>query len=273
MEDQKRELEGDQQVTSSTPSVKEVSSESREITIMIMKKVGKIRSFTISRRVLLWLSVFLSLYILFSLFVISRFMDMRFRFLDQSNRFAEIEEKYKNMEKDLLKAQQRAANLDAYIESTMREEGVEGTPSVQSPDVAAVDRPIVAAPEKVIEQATYSVDIEGLDIRKLDSGVVIDFRLTNTASGNEAVEGYMHIIVSDQYNNYPSVWNSPSREVKNGLPSQYRTGERFIIQRFKQYHREFTSESSFGIPARIKILAYDPSGNLILMKEYEVQDV
>lgn len=265
-------MDGDQQVASSTPSPKEASPGSRDITIMIMKKVGRIRSFTISHRILLWLSLFLSLYILSSLFIISRFMDMRYRFRDQSKRLADFEEKYNNMEKDLLRAQQRAANLDAYIESTMHKEGAEGTAPIQTPDITAVQQPSVTVPENVMGQASYSVDIEGLDIRKLDSGIVIDFRLTNTGSGTDAVEGYMHIIVSDQYNNYPSIWNSTSREIKNGIPSQYRSGERFIIQRFKQYHREFTSQSSFGMPARITILAYDPSGNLILMKEYEVQD-
>lgn len=266
-------MEGDQQVASSTSSPKETSPGSREITIMIMRKVGRIRSFTISRRALLWLTVFLFLYILFSLFIISRFIDIRYRFRYHSERLADIEEKYNNMEKDLLKAQQRAANLDAYIESTIGRDGEEGTTLVQPADVVAEERPTVTETEKATDQTAKSVDIEGLDIRKLDSGIVIDFRLTNTSSGNEAVEGYMHIIVSDQYNNYPSVWNAPSREVKDGLPLQYRSGERFIIQRFKQYHREFTSESSFGMPALIKILAYDTSGNLILMKEYEVKDV
>jgi len=265
-------MDGDQQVASSAQSPKEAAPGSGDITIMIMKKVGRIRSFTISHRILLWLSVCLSLYILLSLFIISRYVDMRYRFRDQFKRLSSFEEKYNNMEKDLLKAQQRAANLEAYIESTMHQEGEAGTITFQPPEIPAVEQPALTAPQ-VVGQASYSVDIEGLDIRKLDSGIVMDFRLTNTGSGTDTVEGYMHIIVSDQYNNYPSIWNSPSRDIKNGIPSQYRSGERFIIQRFKQYHREFTSQSSFGPPARITILAYDPSGNLILMKEYEVQDV
>ncbi|MBN1627101.1 MAG: hypothetical protein JW944_11305 [Deltaproteobacteria bacterium] len=272
MEDQKRKMDGDQQVTSATTFPKEAPPGSHDITIMIMKKVGRIRSFTISYCILFWLSIFLSLYFLFSLFIISHYMDMRYRYRNQSKSLADLEEKYNNMEKGLLKAQQRAANLEAYIESTTHKEEAKDTAPVQMPDIPAEKQSTVTAPEKIIAPASYSVDIEGLDIRKSDPGIVIDFRLTNTSSGTDAVEGYLHIIVSDQYNNYPSIWNSPSREITDGIPSQYRSGERFIIQRFKQYHREFTSESSFGVPARITIIAYDPSGNLILRKEFEVRD-
>jgi len=263
-------MENNQRITS---SLKKNSPGSHEITIMIMGSTGRIRSFTISRRILLWSSLFLSFYILLSLFIISRFVDIRFRFRAQSARLEKIEEKYEGMEKDLLKARQRTINLEAYIESTRKlvEEG--STNTAQPPDVAAVDKSNINAAGKVGEQAPVSVDVEGLDIRRLNSGVVIDFRLVNMASGVGAIEGYMHIIVSDQNNNFPSIWNAPSKEFRNGLPLEFRSGEHFIIQRFKQYHREFTSDSSFGTPARIRILVYDLSGNLIFTKEYEVKHV
>ena len=262
-------MEGNQQINS---PLKEDSPKANEITIMIMGNIGKIRSFTVSRRVLLWSSILLLIYILLSLFIIVRFIDVRYRFSMQSEMVKNFKERYNGMEKDLLKAQQRATNLEAYIESTKQKKEDVGTVEVQGAADASADKPAVKTDEKAGGQTTKSVEIEGLDIRRMDSVVVVDFRLINMTSGDGAVEGYMHIIVSDKNNNFPSVWNAPSRDVRNGLPSEFRSGERFIIQRFKQYHREFTSDGSSGAPASIRILAYDPSGNLILMREYEVKD-
>jgi hypothetical protein len=263
-------MEGNQRINS---SLKENSPGPREITIMIMGSIGRIRSFTISRRILLWSSIFLSFYILLSLFIISRYISIRSRFREQSVTIEEIKEKYEVMEKDLLKAQQRAVNLEAYIESTRNQKGEDNTVPGQGQAPAALASTAVDASGKGSVQTKLSVDIEGLDIRRLNSAVAIDFRLVNITSGPGAVEGYLHVIVRDKNGNFPLKWNEPSKEVRNGFPAEFRRGEHFIIQRFKQYHREFTSDGSVGMPAHIKILAYDPSGNLILIKEYEVNDV
>jgi len=269
VEDQKRGMEGNQRINS---SLKENAPGPHEITIMIMGSIGRIRSFTISRRILLWSSIILVLYSLFSLFIIGRHFSMSSRFRDQSITIKEITEKFEGMEKGLLKAQQRTANLEAYIESTSKQMEAGGTAArVQSRP--AGDMTVIDMSGERSEQAKRSVDIEGLGIRRLDSGVVLDFRLVSVTSGTGAAEGYLHIIVRDKDGNFPSVWNAPSKEVRNGLPAEFRSGEHFIIQRFKQYHREFTSDGSVGMPAQIRILAYDPSGDIILEKEYEVNDV
>jgi hypothetical protein len=245
---------------------------SHEITIMIMGSIGRIRSFTISRRILLWSSIFLFFYILISLFIIGRFIDTRSRYRAKSYRLKEITEKYDVTSKELLKARQYAANLEAYINTTSDQKETGGTIQGEGQAAAGRDRSVSSASTKGSEQTAKSVEIEGLNIRKLNSGVVVDFRLVNMNSGVGAVEGYMHVIVSDKNNNFPSAWNAPSKEVRNGLPSDFRSGEHFIIQRFKQYHREFTSGSS-GMPVSISILAYDPSGALLLKREYEVNNV
>jgi hypothetical protein len=262
-------MESNQQIN---PPLKENSPGPNEITIMIMGSIGKIHSFTVSRRVLVWLSILLLIYILISLFIISRYIGISSSFRSQSVSLDEAKEKYEQMDKDLLKAQQRAANLEAYIESTGKHMEEGGT-TVRMQPGSAPDRTVIDTAGGGSEQAKRSVDVEGWDIRQLNSGVVIDFRLVNITSGVGAVEGYMHILVSDRNNNFPSTWNAPSKEVRNGVPAEFRTGEHFIIQRFKQYHREFTSGSSFGPPSHIRILAYDSSGNLILEKEYEVNNV
>ena len=269
MEDQKRGMEGNQQITA---SLKENSPGSDEITIMIMGNVGRIRSFTISRRILLWASVFLLIYILLSLFVIIRFINVSSRYGALSERLKDINEKYDRMEKDFLEAKQHAANLDAYL-GTREQKEKSSTIQRAVEAVPAGDKPTAVVSEKGNEIKQESVDIEGLNIRRSDKGVVIDFKLVNMNLEETPVEGYVHIIVSNKNNNFPETWNEPSKEIRNGQPSDYRSGEHFTIQRFKQFHREFMSNSVSGTPSSISIQAYNPSGELILKKVYDVNNL
>jgi len=255
-------MDSDQKISQ---SIKENSPGAEEITIMIMGNIGRIRSFTVSRRILLWVLLSLFFYIILSLFIINRFIDIRSRYKTIANKQKEIEEKYDGMEKDLLSAQQHAANLESYFKKMEgKNTGSETQASVQNSP--SQDRETGSTPGTGSDVTSKFVDIEGLNIRKVDSGVVIDFKLVNMNSGEKAMEGYMHILVSDRNNNFPSVWNAPSRDVKNGIPSEFRSGEHFVIQRFKQYHREFMSDNSTETPSNIIILAYDMSGNLIIKK-------
>jgi len=262
-------MDRDQQIAQ---SLKENSPGSQEITIMIMGSIGRIRSFTVSRRILLWSCLFLFFYTLISLFIINRYVNIRSLYRIQADRLKDVEEKYDGMEKDLLKAQQHAANLELFFKNT-EQKGTGGAIQDEGRTASAMDRSGSNAPGVGNEKTSKSVDIEDLNIRRADSGIVVDFKLVNMDSGERAVEGYMHILVSDKNNNFPSVWNAPSKGIKNGLPSEYRSGEHFVIQRFKQYHREFISDNSTEMPASISILAYDTSGNLIIKRVYEVNNV
>lgn len=264
MEDQKGGTDSEQRITL---SLKENVPGSKEITIMIIGSIGRIRSFTISRRILLWSSICLSLYILISLFIVFWFVDTSSRYRNQAEMIKENEERYNGIEKDLLKAQQYAANLEEYIKTSW------GQKETDEEEGQAVDSSNSSDTEKGREQTANYIGIEGLSIRRLESGVVVDFRLVNMNSEDVAIEGYMHLIVGDENNNFPPVWNSPSREIKDGLPSDFRRGERFVIQRFKQYHREFSSDTSSGMPSTISILVYDFSGNLIQKSVHDVNDV
>jgi hypothetical protein len=262
-------MEGNQRINS---SMKETPSGPREITIMIMGSIGRIRSFTISSRILLWSSIILLLYILLSLFIISRHIIISNRFSDQSVAIQEIREKYEAMGKDLLTAQQRAANLEAYIESIGKKS--EGSAALGQGQTSAASGDISGdGAGKSGNQSTAAVDIEDLEIRKLNASLAVDFRLVSKASGTGAIEGYLHIIVMDKNGDFPPAWNAPSKVVQNERPSEFRSGEHFFIQRFKQYHREFASGGAAGMPAKIRILAYDPSGNVILEMEYGVDGV
>jgi len=118
-----------------------------------------------------------------------------------------------------------------------------------------------------------SVDITDFVIKREDSGMNVDFRLVNTIEAENAVEGYMHIIAMDKGNKYPSGWNNARDELQNGLPVDFRSGQRFFIQRFKSYHRRFNMNSNSELPEAIRVLVYSQSGELLLKKEFEVDNV
>jgi hypothetical protein len=251
-------------------SLKENRPGTHEITVMIMGSIGRIRSFTISKRFLLWTSVFLLLYLLISLFLINRYIDIRGHYKDLSENTAKSEEEYEEMKIALATAQQHAVNLEAYIETTKEKPVAAGATDTTAAS-AAPAKTTASSAEKTGERSAKDVDIEGLSIKRSASGgIVIDFRLVNMTSGGVGIDGYMHILASDKENNYPQAWTAPSKDVKNGLPTDFKSGEHFFIQRFRQCHREFSPDSTSGAPAHIRVLAYDPSGNLLLNREYEV---
>lgn len=270
MEDQERGMDSNQQVESPQ---KENLPLSNTISIMIMAGIGRICTFTISRRFLMGAALFFLFYILFSIFIISEFFTLRLRHRALSDRFEEVENKYNDIEKDLLHARQRAANFEAYIESIGEQKEERDIIPVEVPQEASAGDKSIGATEIGIEVMTDLVDVEGLTIKKLDTGLSVDFRLTNIDSGIDAIEGFVHIMVYDKNNNLPTIWNSSSRYTEDGLPSDFRSGQRFVIHRFKQYHREFMADNTLGMPETISILAYDTVGNLIFKRDYDVNDV
>jgi len=101
LEDNGRELDPDPVVT---PPVKDRSPDSKELTIMLIGSVGKMRSFKISRKVISATSIFFFVYIVVSLVVFYLYFNLytthRAQSIDLKNLEAELSDKTKTLEKN-----------------------------------------------------------------------------------------------------------------------------------------------------------------------------
>jgi hypothetical protein len=272
LEDQRREMDSNQE---EVPAVRGSSLNPRELTVMVIRSVGKIHSFKVSRRIILWTSIFFLAYILTSLIIFNRFFDLRYRYNLQSEKLGSLESDLNKNGKSLLQTKQYVAGLEDYIKSLREQKGQQRV-TAQKKKVGSVEVDRIAKDlDKGNEEKTGQfkvVDIQDIIIKKENSGMSVDFKLVNTRSEENAAEGYVHIIAMNQKNECPPEWNYPHDKLQDGIPVNFRRGQPFLIQRFKPYYRQFNMNPNSELPTAIKVLVYDRSGKLILKKEFEVSD-
>ena len=248
----------------------------KQLTVMVIRNVGKIRSYKISRRIIFWSAVFFIAYILGSLYIINSYIDLRFQYGKQSKELSLLGNTLEKRDKILLQTEQHVAILEDYLKS-LQERAVTSKAPVEEekPQLNnvynATQGPVEMTEEK--GKTPKSVNIEDIVIQKEDSGMSVDFKLVNTQPDGEAMEGYIHIIASDKRYDSPSEWNYPNEKLVDGLPVNFRRGQPFLIQRFKPYNRRFEPNSNLELPSLISVLVYDRAGILLLRKEFEVKNV
>ena len=256
----------------------------RQLTVMVMRSVGKIRSFKVSRRLIFWASMFFLAYMVFSLYIINSYFDLGYRYRTQAERLGQVEKERARTGRQLLQTKQHVAILEDYIkgEQDTREAGV----AVVKNEKDENKKEEKEEKEEIIEKIAEEVygDKEGEDkqqvvaiedpvIRADAPGISLDFKLVNKGHGENAMEGFIHIIAMDRDNNIPDEWSYHNDRMRNGLPVNFQRGQPFLIQRFKPYHRKFNPNSASQLPAAIRIIVYDRSGTLLLQKVFEVKDV
>jgi len=257
---------------------KQTDTAARKLTVMVMGRMGKVRSFKVSPR-LVWVCIlFIALYLPASIFVFNRWVDLRRETTEQRAKIVQFEEDLGRAERTLFKFQQHVALLDGYIAS-MKEERSRPVATAPAPAEAAApagrEPPAEAASEKTHETAGRApelVDIQQMSVKNEKGVVAVNFNLVNIDQ-EDAVSGYIHILASGRYGE-ASWWEIyPRGDVKDGLPASYRVGQPFIIQRFKPIHGEFDARTERGAPETIRIVVYDDGGTLIFDASYEVEHV
>ncbi len=257
------------------PSVKEAPLNPRHLTIMVIRSVGKIRTFKVSRRLIFWSSLFIIAYIISSIYFINRFFDLRYRYRIQSERLELLEKDHLKTGKKLLRTRQHVAILEDYIQNIQEQRVPEKvTEPEKKQEAEIVDRvaEVVNDESKGEKDLSEVAQIEDLVVQEVDSGMSFDFKLVNAKPDEDAIEGYIHIIAMDIEKNTTPEWNSTNDTLKDGFPINFRHGQQFLIQRFKPYHRTFNYNSNSELPSTIRILVYNRSGTLILKKEYKVSN-
>jgi hypothetical protein len=258
-------------------TLRETSSRNGRATVMLMGSVGKVRSFKISLRLLLGAAAFFALYIAASILVIHQYFELYAENRGLRESLSNTKEALPKNEKELLKSRHHIALLEDHIKNLEQAREKESRPpEAQKPKDPAkkVEQPVLASPaesgwpEEI--EALPSVAVEDMVVQKEGVRMTVNFRLVNTQQGEIATGGYIHVIATNRKNEKLQAWAYPAQELQDGMPIDFRRGQPFLIQRFKQIQGRFNLGSNTETPTSIKVLAYNHSGKLVLQKEHVV---
>lgn len=239
---------------------------------MIMGRIGKVRTFKISPRVIFLTLLFLTLYLPISVLVFNHWVDLRRTTRQQQARLDEIALKLERTERALFKFKQHVVLLETYIESM----GTQESQSVDEPNHGAVvETPSQGAETAEEEAPPEASEPELVDVEKMAFSIepgafLVDFNLTNIDRGEDPVSGYIHILATGTENGETWWEVYPRGSVEDGLPVNYRVGQPFIIQRFKPVQGRFDMGSQRGAPTTVRVVVYDDTGRLIYNTPFEV---
>lgn len=232
--------------------IKRPSKAKERLTVMIFKGVGKVKTFKISAHFLLWVSLFFIFYIVVTIFLTNLFIDYYRNNKMLADENAELRAMLIKAKKSLEESKQHIALLDDYI--TEKKD--------QSP------RPLSTV-DHTESSLTKLVDIDELKVERNKSTIKVDFRIINKQVNEEPIGGYIFVLVSIKDSDKSEVWVYPNSPLKDGIPINYRSGQRFFIQRFKSISSQYTLNKSINRPLIFKIFVYDRNGTLILKKVVE----
>jgi hypothetical protein len=260
------------------PSVKGKPKKEDSITIMIMRSVGKVRSFKIAPLFLYLLTVFLLLNIVATIYFGNRFFDLRHVESLQSEKIKQMENEASKNQKTIHRNQQHMAILEEYIRNI---ENPKERKSSSGTNIFLPQKSVEREPERVTknlttvkteEAAPPVVDIKDVAIKKEGSKMRVNFRVVNLRELDNPIGGYIHLIAVGKDGYSPSAWTFPNEELRDGVPVDFRRGQLFLIQRFKPIQGNFFLSSNADPPAAVKVLVYNQTGTLLLEREFEVSD-
>lgn len=256
MEDQDRDMGPDREEKG---AIARPSKTRERLTIMIFKEVGKVKTFRISPHLLLGAFLFLIFYIVATIFVTNAYLAYFYPFgsagIDQiqEEKIAKLNKELVKITKRLERSKQHIALLEDYIKEEKEQ-----------------NREPVSAGDYTESFSPKLVGIEELKVKRDRSTIDVNFRIVNKEPDEEPIGGYIFFLASIRDSDQSKVWVYPSSPLRDGLPAEYRRGQRFLIQRFRSISAKFTLGISTDKPLILEILVYDTDGELILKKVVEV---
>lgn len=253
-------------------SPKHSHKDNNRLTVMILKDIGKVRSFKLSGRGVLCVIIFLLIYMSLSVLIINKYFNLRYVHNEQTKKIKQLEKDLSESRLNLQRSEERVTLWEDFVDNLQQrldqeEEGVLSQETASPPE----PENNIREPEIPVETGSPKiVDIQDLVIQKQGSVIIVDFKLMNMQPNEKTLEGYTHIITESKYHNPSKLWSYPKEILKNGLPQNYKKGELFIIKRFKPINGRIDLGSSDDTPSIIRVLVYDHSGALILKKEFAV---
>lgn len=275
----------------------------RDISIMILRKVGKVRHFKTSSLFLLVTSLFFACFVVFSVIVINGYFAKQRENTVLRKEIALLEHQESRADQTLFRMRQRVALLQDYIrllEESSDKPSQETSSKPLVPTVMAIrakDTPIARKkalkaakklkprpaseqktahmprkPKKAHETDNAIVALQRLTASRKNTRLTVSFRLVNTAKTMSRLKGYLHMTILDKNVEPPRIRSFPHEVLKKGIPVNYKRGQLFVIKRFKLVHGRFFLGGTRQSPSSLRVFVYDKNGLLLLDRELDLKD-
>jgi hypothetical protein len=253
---------------------------SSELTVMVSRGMGEIRTFKVSARFLFLSSLFFVFYIIASILVFNKYLDELRARRDQSGELERLEHGIEDAKRDLYRSKQRLAFLKDYFydlkvggegKAESAEPGTvtqEGT----TPETTDLSQGSEPAKDAGKERREVLVEIKDLKIKRKGTKLTVSFKLAKAGRGKGALSGYVHIIAMNKGSGPAQFWTYPKVALRNGLPINYKHGEPFRMKHFKTIKGRYFLDSKSRFPSHMKVFVYSQPGKLILQEEFEIPD-
>ena len=251
------------------PPVKKNRAGERSLTIMVMGKVGKVRSFHLSRRLLFWALFFFAAYIPLSAYLANRYFDLSRENKTHRSHIEFLEKELSRSANALSRSNEHIFFLEEYVLQSELPEGRASQPPkprARKTEDTAGSR----ADSKVEDTVREVVSVEGLVLEKRGGMLEIEFRVVNLMPDDTTVGGYVHLAAKGEGGLTRLDWTYPQVRRVDGFPENFRRGQMFLIQRFKPMEGWLPIGSDPDAPSVIEILVYDQAGGILLQKEYPI---
>ena len=124
---------------------------------------------------------------------------------------------------------------------------------------ATAEKPVVTGIQPLVQENDI-VEIQDLFLaREMNSdNLGFSFILYNVTEDERMLRGYLFVVLRDDRGQ--KISSFPEAKVSEGLPADYRQGDRYAIRRFKGYRGELRLAGNPGI---FEIIVYSDTGELI----------
>ncbi|MBW2016316.1 MAG: hypothetical protein JRJ01_05670 [Deltaproteobacteria bacterium] len=258
-----------------TPSSKKKDRKARRLTVMVMRDVGGVRSFKISSRFFVCVSLFFIAFIVLSIFAINAYLDLRLRYDDQSESLAACVEANNRRDRELKRAMGRIALLEDYardLEGRLKEKVQVARENVSRPKAEPKEQKKDTSSPPPPKPAPKLVDVRDVSVKRENSQITVEFKLVNLRPGQAPVGGYVYVLAVAKGIDPPLYSIHPEVKLKDGIPANYKKGQPFFIQRFKPMKARFNLSRFPTTQAVIQVLVYDQKGKILLKKDFEADN-
>jgi hypothetical protein len=235
---------------------------------MVMGGVGKVRSFRISRRLLLCAAFFFVAYVPFSAYLVNRYLDLRRDNTAQKERIERLERDLARSNHVVNKSREYILFLEDY--ALQAEKPADQTAEQVKPADKRVSVPVRVLSGEEAQGQEQKVAIEELVMERQGGKLSVNFKLVNRLAADAGLGGYIFMLAKTKDSLPRQEWTFPPVKLVNGLPETFRRGQIFLIQRFKAIQGKLTVGAGQDAPSILEILVYDQAGNILLNKDFEI---
>ena len=263
------------------------------IHILFMRNHGKVRSMSISTRLLLFTCVFALIFVAASVFAINRSIvltlenrtlnekvktmenalsDYQFqsqvlsRYNELVNELNQTGETANSVENGNSKVGDGAGTTVSNGETEKNNEGSTATDSSTGNQKTDPEKQAASAGNDLVSPENPPVDAVKLSLRPANNTVRFQYSLVNTERGNKAVSGYLFIVLANTSSGSAKFVPYPEVELENGVPADLKKGMQFSIRHGKTVRGSIANVENPADYDQAWIYAFSYQGDLLLKK-------